>query len=73
MTWSAIRDHLLQVIAGAAVLGGGGMLVTNQVSLARQDERIKTIETIPATLDEIKKAQATTNERLMAIETKLEK
>lgn len=73
MTWSAIRDHLFQVIAGAAVLGGGGMLVTNQVSLARQDERIKTIEAIPATLDEIKKAQATTNERLAAIETKLEK
>lgn len=73
MTWLAIRDHLFQVIAGAAVLGGGGMLVTNQVSLARQDERIKTIEAIPATLDEIKKAQATTNERLMAIETKLEK
>jgi hypothetical protein len=73
MIWSALRDHIVQVVAGAAILGGGSVLVTNHIEVARHDERIKTIETIPETLEEIKKAQALTNERLISIETKLEK
>jgi hypothetical protein len=73
MIWSDLRDHVVQVVAGAALLGGGGFVVSNNIEVARHDERIKTIEAIPETLLEIQKAQALTNERLMAIETKLEK
>jgi hypothetical protein len=73
MIWSNLRDHIVQVVAGAALLGGGSFVVSNNIEIARHDERIKTIETIPETLAEIQKAQAVTNERLMAIETKLEK
>lgn len=73
MIWSNLRDHIVQVVAGAALLGGGSFVVSNNIELARHDERIKTVESIPETLLEIQKAQALTNERLTAIETKLEK
>lgn len=73
MIWSNLRDHIVQVVAGAALLGGGSFVVSNNIEIARHDERIKTVESIPETLLEIQKAQALTNERLMAIETKLEK
>lgn len=73
MIWSNLRDHIVQVVAGAALLGGGSFVVSNNIEIARHDERIKTIETIPETLAEIQKSQALTNERLTAIETKLEK
>lgn len=73
MIWSNLRDHIVQVVAGAALLGGGSFVVSNNIEIARHDERIKTVESIPETLAEIQKAQALTNERLTAIETKLEK
>lgn len=72
MTWAALRDHIVQAIAGAALLGGGVVLIDSKVENARQDERIKVVEAMPEKLDKIIEGQLTTNERLTKIETRLE-
>lgn len=42
--WGSLKEHLLQTIVGASLLGGGTLLVNSRVELARQDERIIRIE-----------------------------
>lgn len=71
MIWSQLRDHLLQAVAGAAVLGTGAVVVTGQITDGRHDERIKTIESVAPKVDKILENQALTNERLAKIEAKV--
>jgi hypothetical protein len=72
MTWQSLRDHLFQLVAGAAVLGVGTATMTNLVSDARQSEKIERLEEIAPKLDKMLEKQAEANERLGRIEGKLE-
>lgn len=72
MTWQSLKDHLFEVVAGAAVLGMGTATMTNLVSDARQSEKIETLEQIAPKLDKVLENQAEANERLGRIEGKLE-
>ena len=52
MDLSALKDHLIQAVAAAALLGGGAALVDAKVDNARQDEQLKAASEI---LPEIQK------------------
>lgn len=72
MSWQSLRDHIFEVIAGAAVLGMGTATATGMVSNARQDTKIENLERLEPKLDKIIEAQSATNDRLTRIEAKLE-
>lgn len=65
---AALKDHLMTALATAALLGGGGMLVTHEVDLGRHDERIERIEALDDSIDGLTKELASTREQLVRVE-----
>lgn len=72
MSWHSLRDHIFEVIAGAALVGMGTATITGVASNARQDTKIENLERLEPKLDKIIEAQSATNDRLTRIEAKLE-
>jgi chaperonin cofactor prefoldin len=72
MTWDSIRDHLIQSIAAATLLGGGAMLVNGSVDNAKQDTRIERLERLDDRLETIQKDVSETRETVARLEAKIE-
>lgn len=72
MNWQSLKDHLFEVVAGAAMLGVGGATITNLKSDAAQQVRIESLEKTDQKIDEILVKTSEANERLAKIEGKLE-
>lgn len=72
MSWQSLRDHIFEVLAGAAVLGVGTATVTNTVTSGKHDVRIERLEAVEPKIDKLLESQAEINERLGRIEGKLE-
>lgn len=73
MTWDSIRDHVVQSIAAAAILGGGALVFNGTVDNAKQDARIERVERMDARLESIEKNVSETRESVARLEAKLEK
>lgn len=71
MTWENLRDHVLQSVAAAALLGGGSLLINNSVGLARQDTRLERLERVDERLDSIQKDVAETRETVARLEAQV--
>lgn len=69
MSWQSLKDHLFELVAGAAVLGVGTATMTNLVSDARQSEKIERLEEVAPKLLE---QQTEVINRLARIEGHLE-
>jgi hypothetical protein len=72
MNWQSLKDHLFELVAGAAMLGVGGATVTNLRSDAVQEVRLEQLEGSEAKIDQILLMTSEANERLAKIEGKLE-
>ena len=70
MDLSALKDHLIQAVAAAALLGGGAALVDAKVDNARQDEQLKAASEI---LPEIQKDVRETRDAVIRLEAKGER
>lgn len=68
----ALKDHLMTAIATSAVLGGGTVVITTRVDLARHDERITRIENLSDEMDGLSKELAVTREQLAVVKAKQE-
>lgn len=72
MDWSVLKERLIEAVAAASLLGGGGMVITNAVNDAKQDTRIEQIEELGPKLDKIADDVAETRETVARLETKME-
>ncbi|TAE75108.1 MAG: hypothetical protein EAZ84_09845 [Verrucomicrobia bacterium] len=72
MTWQSLRDHIFELVAGAAILGMGTATVTGVATNARQDAEIERVQSLEPKLDKIIDSQAAISGRLERIEGKLE-
>ena len=70
--WSSLRDHVMQSVAAAALLGGGSLLVGGAVQNAEQDTRIERLERLDDKIDDISKNVAETRESVVRLEAKME-
>lgn len=70
LSLGALKDHLLQAIATAAVLGGGATLISTKVDNARQDQQL---DALTKTLPEIQKDVRATREGVIRLEAKQER
>lgn len=72
MNFATIRDHLIQAVAAASVLGGGSMVMGMKFDSVRQHERIERLEEISGDLKDIREDAAKTREDVAVIKAKLE-
>lgn len=70
MNLPALKDHLIQALATAALLGGGAAVVDAKVDNARQDVELKAAAEI---LPEIQKDVRETREVVIRLEAKQER
>jgi septal ring factor EnvC (AmiA/AmiB activator) len=68
MNWDIIKDHLIQSIAAAAMLGGGTMVLTAHTDLARQEVRIERLEKMDGDIHEIRTDMRDTRESVARLE-----
>jgi len=68
-----LKDHLVNAVATAAVLGGGAAIIQNKVDLAKHDERITRIEKLDESMDKLADELAETRETLARVEARQEK
>lgn len=61
------KDQLITAVATAAILGGGGTLISTRVELGRHDERIERIETLTQEMSELRRELADTRVSLAEI------
>lgn len=69
---AGLKDHLIEAVAAAALLGAGAQVVSNTVDLARQDTRIERVEALDAKIDKIADDAAATRETVARLEAKME-
>lgn len=72
MSWQALKDHLIQSAAAAALLGGGSLVVTNTIDVGKQESRIARLEKIDDRLEDLQKNVADTRETVIRLETRME-
>jgi len=70
VSWEALKDHLIQAVAVAGILGGGTVLIDTKVDVARHDERITRIEELDKNMDELREDLRTTREALARVEAR---
>jgi signal transduction histidine kinase len=70
LSLGGLKDHILQAIATAAVLGGGATLISTKVENAQQAEQLTTLT---KTLPEIQKDVRATREAVIRLEARQEK
>lgn len=68
MPWADLKEHLVQAVATAAILGGGAALIDTKVDLARHDERIARIEKLDESMELLQGELQTTREALARVE-----
>lgn len=68
MSLPAIKDHLINAVLAAAVVGGGAAVVDTKVDVARHDERITRIEELDKSMDALRDELKVTRESLVRIE-----
>lgn len=73
MTWDSIREHVVQSIAAAALLGGGALVFNGTIENAKQDARLERVEKQDARLENIEKNVSETREAVARLEAKMEK
>lgn len=72
MALKDLKDHLLNAVAAAAVLGGGATLIQGKVDLAKHDARITRLERLDESMDKLTSELATTRETLASVKARQE-
>jgi len=67
-----LKDHLLNAVAAAAVLGGGATLIQGKVDLAKHDARITRLERLDESMDKLTDELASTRETLASVKARQE-
>lgn len=62
------KDHLINVVAGAAILGGAAAIVDNKVDTARLDQRLIAVEKLNNNVETLTRELALTREQLARME-----
>jgi hypothetical protein len=65
-----LRENLIPAVATAAVLGGGATIIDNKVRISGHEERIKRIEELDKTMDELRGDLRETRETLVRVEAR---
>jgi hypothetical protein len=73
LSLSTLKDHLIQALATAALLGGGATIVQSKVDNARQDAAITAQQAAMSAIPEIQKDVKATREAVIRLEAKQEK
>jgi hypothetical protein len=58
--FTSLKEHLVTALATTAMLGASTALVSHEVELGRQDERIARIEKLDDSMDELSKEMVET-------------
>lgn len=72
MDITSIKERIIEAVATAALLGGGGLIVTGAISDGQQDTRIERLERLDEKLDEMSRDLHATKEGVIRLEAKLE-
>lgn len=62
----------MTALATSALLGGSAMVVKQEVTAARHDERLTRLENLDDSIDDLTKEMARTREQLARVEAKQE-
>ncbi|MGH6746387.1 hypothetical protein [Novosphingobium sp.] len=65
MNITALRDHLISVVAGAAVLSGGATLISSKIDLTVLTERVDKLEKLNENVEGLRSDLQTTREELI--------
>lgn len=68
----ALKEHLINAVAAAAVLGIGSITFSNSTAVARHDERIRRIESVGEKIDGLRDDLGATREQLQRLDARLE-
>lgn len=68
LDFASLKEHLVTALATTAMLGAGSALVSHQVELGRQDERIARIEKLDDSIDQLSKEMTETRLALAKME-----
>lgn len=67
-----LKDHLINAVAAAAVLGGGSTIVLNKLDIARHDERISQVERLGTNIEGLRGELRETSRKLDRLDGRLE-
>jgi len=65
MNLSALRDHLISVVAGAAVLGGSATLISTKIDVTVLTERVDKLEKLNENVEGLRDDLQSTREELI--------